>query len=63
MALHSSLGDSLEDQISLAALHFNRGHHQVRQQQKCQQTSSCCAALQPQTTLDLFWNSTAPQPE
>jgi hypothetical protein len=31
MALHSSLGDSLEDQLSLAALHFNRGHHQVRQ--------------------------------
>jgi hypothetical protein len=29
MALHSSLGDSLEDQLSLAALHFNRGHHQV----------------------------------
>ncbi|WIA41956.1 hypothetical protein OEZ86_009260 [Tetradesmus obliquus] len=28
MALHSSLGDSLEDQLSLAALHFNRGHHQ-----------------------------------
>jgi hypothetical protein len=33
MALHSSLGDSLEDQLSLAALHFNRGHHQVRKQQ------------------------------
>lgn len=33
MALHSSLGDSLEDQLSLAALHFNRGHHQVRRQQ------------------------------
>jgi hypothetical protein len=29
MALHSSLSNSLEDQLSLAALHFNRGNYQV----------------------------------
>lgn len=30
MALHSSLSHSLEDQLSLAALHYNRGNFQVR---------------------------------
>lgn len=30
MALHSSLSNSLEDQLSLAALHFNRGNYQVQ---------------------------------
>lgn len=29
MAHHSSLTNSLEDQLSLAALHYNRGHYQV----------------------------------
>jgi hypothetical protein len=29
MALHSNLSNSLEDQLSLAALHFNRGNYQV----------------------------------
>lgn len=29
MALHSSLSNSLEDQLSLAALHFNRGNFQA----------------------------------
>jgi intraflagellar transport protein 56 len=29
MVQHSALSDSLEDQLSLAALHFNRGHFQV----------------------------------
>jgi len=29
MAQHSHLTDSLDDQLSLAALHFNRGHYQV----------------------------------
>eukprot|EP00775_Hariotina_reticulata_P003826 gene3826-4084_t len=28
MAQHSNLTDSLDDQLSLAALHFNRGHYQ-----------------------------------
>jgi hypothetical protein len=31
MALHSNLSNSIEDQLSLAALHFNRGNYQVRQ--------------------------------
>lgn len=35
MALHSNLSNSLEDQLSLAALHFNRGNYQV-----CQHTAN-----------------------
>jgi hypothetical protein len=29
MALHSSLSSCVEDQLSLASLHFNRGNYQV----------------------------------
>lgn len=29
MAQHSSLSNSLEDQLSLAALHYSRGNYQV----------------------------------
>jgi hypothetical protein len=40
MALHSSLSNSLEDQLSLASLHFNRGNYQVGAVQgKCKQQS------------------------
>jgi hypothetical protein len=43
MAQHSSLSSSLEDQLSLAALHFNRGRYQVGA--LCRDAAvACCAA-------------------
>ena len=46
MQCHQQLGDSLEDQLSLASIHYLRGHYQVLLPVCCfSQVLSLCAAI------------------